>query len=358
MGPAAVVNPPRGRQTEDLEVGVQVPSTQEPAPHAFKSRGPVRAYMTGHVPVSFPAAERGAQATRDAGAGRKPRWLLKGLPVGEEAVAVRRTQALLRDHSLTTVCEEARCPNRGECWSRGEATIMIMGATCTRGCRFCDVAAGRPQALDPAEPDHVAETIRLMGLRYAVITSVDRDDLPDQGADHWAQTIRAVRAANPDTIVDVLTPDFQGDESFLARVVEAGPDVLAHNIETVSRLQRKARDARASYTQSLAVLRAYKTLGARFTKSAIMLGLGETLDEVRVALADLRAADVDFVSIGQYLQPRPELLSVERFVPPEDFESLAQSARSMGFRHVVAGPFVRSSYRAWEVESIVRAARR
>jgi lipoic acid synthetase len=288
---------------------------------------------------------------------RKPRFLLKPLPRGTEARAVDETRAILREHGLATVCEEARCPNRGECWSRGEATIMILGDVCTRGCRFCDVRGGRPSAPNPNEPAEVARAIRLLGLRYAVLTSVDRDDLPDQGSEHWARTIAAVRASCPDTVLDVLTPDFRGDASCLRRIVQAGPDVLAHNVETVERLQGGVRDRRASFAQSLRVLRRYKALGAPFTKSALMLGLGEERAEVLAALRALREAEVDFVSLGQYLQPRADLLPVARFVPPAEFEELARAAREMGFRHVVAGPFVRSSYRAWDVEAMVRSAR-
>ncbi|HVL48995.1 MAG TPA: lipoyl synthase [Candidatus Thermoplasmatota archaeon] len=283
---------------------------------------------------------------------RKPRWLLRPLPKGP---AVAEMTSLLREHGLHTVCEEARCPNRGECWSQGEATLMLMGDTCTRACRFCDVAPGRPGPLDPDEPAKVALTVSTLKLTYAVLTSVDRDDLPDQGAGHWARTILAVRAANPATIVDVLVPDFQGREDLIRVVVGAGPHVLAHNVETVRRLQRKVRDARASYEQSLAVHRTFKRLAPRTpVKSGLMLGLGETRDEVVETLRDLRAAGVDFVTLGQYLRPTERHLPVERYVPPEAFEDLAAEARAMGFAHVVAGPFVRSSYRAWEVESIVR----
>lgn len=287
---------------------------------------------------------------------RKPRWLVKQLPRGAEAEHVAQLRSLLAEQGLHTVCQEARCPNLHECWSHGEATIMIGGATCTRGCRFCDVAAGKVGPLDAFEPLRVARTIQALGLKYAVVTSVDRDDLADQGAGHWARTIRAVCSAAPDTILDVLTPDFRGDRALIQEVVEAGAHVYAHNVETVRSLQRKARDARASYDQSLDVLRAFKGSGARFTKSALMVGIGETRAEVSEALADIRDAGVDFVTVGQYLQPRPELLPVERFVPPAEFEEIEREAYALGFRHAVAGPFVRSSYRAWEVESIVRAA--
>ncbi|MHB8605772.1 MAG: lipoyl synthase [Thermoplasmatota archaeon] len=286
----------------------------------------------------------------------KPRWLVRPLPKGPKVEEIR---GLLREHNLHTVCEEAACPNRGECWSKGEATLMIMGDTCTRACRFCDVAAGKVGPLDPLEPAHVAFTVKTLGLTYAVVTSVDRDDLPDQGAGHWARVIRAVRAACPDTILDVLTPDFRGERECLATVAAGGAHVLAHNIETVERLQGKVRDPRAGYRQSLDVLAAFKKLAPScFTKSGVMIGHGETRDEVVRTLEDLRAVDVDFVTIGQYLRPSSWHLPVAEYVPPAEFVELERIAYELGFTHAVAGPFVRSSYKAWETESIVRARRR
>ena len=290
---------------------------------------------------------------------RKPRWLVRPLPAGPK---VAQIQSLLRENGLHTVCEEARCPNRGECWAQGEATLMIMGDTCSRGCRFCDVKVGstvdlQQRPLDPLEPAKVANTVRTLGLSYAVITSVDRDEMEDQGADHWHRVVKAVRHLNPDTVVDVLTPDFRGDRALIRHVVDAGPHVLAHNVETVRRLQREVRDARASYEQTLAVLRAFKEFAPRTpTKSGVMVGLGETRDELLETLRDLREAGVDFVTIGQYLRPSTWHLEVKQYLHPDAFKDIETEAKAMGFRHVVAGPFVRSSYRAWEVEKLVREA--
>lgn len=290
---------------------------------------------------------------------RKPRWLLRPLPSGPK---VSQIQGLLKEHGLHTVCEEARCPNRGECWSQGEATLMIMGDTCSRACRFCDVEVGSTekllgQPLDAWEPAKVAKTVQTLDLSYAVITSVDRDELEDQGADHWHKTIKAIRHVCPDTVIDVLTPDFRGDRALIKHVVDAGPHVLAHNIETVERLQHPVRDHRANYEQSLGVLRAFKEFAPGTpTKSGIMLGLGETREEITATLRDLRAAGVDFVTIGQYLRPSTWHLEVAQYVRPEVFQEIEAEAHAMGFKHVVAGPFVRSSYRAWEVEKLVREA--
>lgn len=289
----------------------------------------------------------------------KPRWLVRPLPKGPN---VARIQSLLETHNLNTVCEEARCPNRGECWSQGEATLMIMGDTCSRGCRFCDVKTGSKTEmlglpLDVLEPAKVAQTVKTLSLTYAVITSVDRDELPDQGADHWARCITAIRHLCPETVIDVLVPDFRGDRELIRRVVESGPHVLAHNIETVRRLQGIVRDHRATYDQSLDVLRAFKEFSPKTpTKSGIMVGHGETREEILETLRDLRAAGVDFVTIGQYLRPSSWHLEVKQYLHPNEFVSLEQAAWGMGFKHVVSGPFVRSSYRAWEVEKLVREA--
>jgi lipoic acid synthetase len=290
---------------------------------------------------------------------RKPRWLVRPLPSGPK---VAQIQSLLREHDLHTVCEEARCPNRGECWSQGEATLMIMGDTCSRACRFCDVLTGssaqlKEKPLDVLEPAKVAKTVQTLQLSYAVITSVDRDELSDQGADHWARCITAIRHVCPDTVIDVLTPDFRGDRALIRRVAEAGAHVHAHNIETVKRLQGKVRDARCGYEQSLDVLRAYKEFAPKApTKSGIMVGHGESREELLETLRDLREAGVDFVTIGQYLRPSTWHLEVQDYVRPEEFDALGAEARAMGFKHVVSGPFVRSSYRAWEVEKLVREA--
>ena len=290
---------------------------------------------------------------------RKPRWLVRPLPGGPN---VAQIQGLLREHNLHTVCEEARCPNRGECWSQGEATLMIMGDTCSRGCRFCDVKTGTKKdllarPLDPLEPAKVAHTVKTLRLTYAVLTSVDRDELPDQGAGHWAAVVRTVRQVCPETVVDVLVPDFRGERDLIRTVVEAGPHVLAHNVETVRRLTPKVRDARCGYDQTLDVLRAFKEMAPRTpTKSGVMVGHGETREELLETLRDLRDAGVDFVTIGQYLRPSTWHLEVQEYVHPNDFVALEQAAWAMGFKHVVAGPFVRSSYRAWEVERLVREA--
>jgi len=278
---------------------------------------------------------------------RKPDWLKVKVPQGERYHWIRGRARTLRLH---TVCEEAQCPNIGECWQGGTATFMLMGDTCTRGCRFCAVkTAKRPEALDSAEPLHVAETVRDLGLDYVVLTTVNRDELPDQGAAHIAETIRRCKLARPGLLVEVLMPDFQGRTADLDVVISGGAEVLAHNLETVKRLTPKVRDPRAGYAQSLEVL-AYLKRSApeRRTKSSLMLGLGETLDEVRAAMEDLRRAGVDFLTLGQYLQPNHRLLKVETFVPPETFATLEADGLAMGFLYVASGPLVRSSYRAAE----------
>jgi len=276
----------------------------------------------------------------------KPPWLKVPLPGGARYGSVKATLGRL---SLHTVCEEARCPNVGECWAEGTATVMLMGDVCTRGCRFCDVQAGRPAPLDPDEPRRVAEAVRDLGLDYVVVTSVDRDDLPDGGAEHFAQAVRELRRCSPRLLVEVLVPDFQGQESSLRAIVEAAPDVLGHNVETVRRLTPVVRDRRAGYDLSLDVLRRVKGLGARFTKSSIQLGHGETDAEVRETLGDLRSAGVDIVTLGQYLRPGPKNLPVQAWVPPERFDAWRGEAAAMGFEYVASGPLVRSSYRAGEL---------
>ena len=278
---------------------------------------------------------------------KKPEWLRIRLPSGENYVKIRQTIASL---GLHTVCEEARCPNIGECWGGGTATIMIMGDTCTRGCRFCSVAGGRPLYLDPVEPEKVAKAIKKWGLRYVVITSVCRDDLQDGGADHIAKTIKAIRIQCPETIIEPLIPDFNGDRHALEKVVYAGPEVISHNIETIARLSPSVRDPRATYEQSLNVLRIIKEIDYKiYTKSSIMLGLGETEEEIMLTAKDLRSARVDILSIGQYLQPTSRHLSVKEYVTPEKFDSYRETIERMGFTYVVAGPLVRSSYKAGEL---------
>jgi lipoyl synthase len=278
---------------------------------------------------------------------KKPEWLRIKLPSGEKYVNVRQTIASLELH---TVCEEARCPNIGECWGGGTATIMIMGDICTRRCRFCSVDSGRPVYLDPDEPERVAKAIKKWGLRYVVITSVCRDDLADGGANHIAKTIKAVKVQCPETIIEPLIPDFHGSRDAIEKVADAGPEVISHNIETVARLSPLIRDPRATYEQSLRVLEIIKDVNYKiYTKSSMMLGLGEMGEEVVQAANDLRSAGVDIVSIGQYLQPTSKHLPVKEYIPPEKFDSYRKSIEKLGFAYVVAGPFVRSSYKAGEL---------
>ncbi len=278
---------------------------------------------------------------------RKPEWLRVRPPSGEN---YGHLKTLLRAGSLHTVCEEAHCPNVAECWGGGTATIMLLGDVCTRGCRFCAVTSGNPHGLvDADEPRKVAEAIADLGLRYVVLTSVDRDDLPDGGADHFARTIREVKRRDPDILVEALIPDFAGDLDAVRTVVDSGPDVLDHNLETVRRLQGVARDRRANYDQSLSVLRGAKGMRVGlFTKSSLMLGLGETRDEVLQAMRDLRANRVDLLTLGQYLRPSAWHLPVQEYVSPEAFDSLREAGEALGFAYVAAGPLVRSSYRAGE----------
>ena len=285
----------------------------------------------------------------------RPRWLKTRIPSGETYANVRRT---IRRHNLNTVCQEASCPNVAECWGAGTATIMIMGDTCTRGCGFCDVNTGRPGALDVREPAAVAGAIRDLNLRYAVITSVCRDDLPDGGAGHFAETIRQIRHRCPGTMVESLIPDFAGDHLLVDAVADAGPHVVGHNIETVSRLSRRVRDCRADYHQSLQVLsRAKRGRPRIFTKSSMMLGLGESTGEILAAAADLRESSVDFVALGQYMQPSARHLPVSEYVHPDRFDHLKRMLYDMGFLHVAAGPFVRSSFRASDMAGIVSGRR-
>ncbi len=275
---------------------------------------------------------------------RKPAWLRARAPTHPR---VAELKSLLREENLHTVCEEASCPNLGECFAHGTATFMIMGDLCTRRCPFCDVAHGRPQPLDEQEPAHLANAVARMALRYVVITSVDRDDLRDGGAAHFAACIRAVRERTPGTRIEILVPDFRGRmERALEALVAAPPDVFNHNLETVPRLYLKARPG-SDYAWSLDLIRRFKAaLPAVPTKSGIMLGLGETDAEVREVMRDLRAHDCDMITIGQYLQPSRSHLPVERFVPPEEFDALAAYGRELGFVNVASGPLVRSSYHA------------
>ncbi|MBI4064406.1 MAG: lipoyl synthase [Elusimicrobia bacterium] len=279
-----------------------------------------------------------------------PSWLRIKAPSGEN---YSRIKTLLGEHGLNTVCEEARCPNIAECWGGGTATFMVMGDTCTRGCRFCSVASAvHPEPLNPEEPRRLSESLAALSLTYAVITTVCRDDLPDQGAGHIARCIREVKGKTPALLLEVLIGDFRGDAGCLKVVCEAGADVISHNIETVKRLTPSIRDKKAGYEQSLAVLRQIKTFNSRTTtKSALMLGLGETEEELEESFLDLRAAGVEVLTIGQYLRPSSagRHIQVEEFVHPARFEKLEKKAQEMGFLYVASGPFVRSSYRAGEL---------
>ena len=286
---------------------------------------------------------------------KKPSWIRVKAPSSE---GYKQTREILKSKKLVTVCEEAGCPNVGECWSQGHATMMIMGEICTRGCTFCNVATGRPQALDAFEPGKVAHAVAELGLNHVVITSVDRDDLDDGGAEHFAQTIRAIRHRSPGTTIEILTPDFlKCPPSALEKVVEARPDVFNHNLETVPGLYLEVRPG-ARYFHSLRLLQRVKELDpAMFTKSGIMVGLGETRAGVLQVMDDMRAADVDFLTIGQYLQPTPKHHRVDRFVTPDEFKSYEEAAYGKGFLMVSATPLTRSSYHAGDDFARLRAAR-
>jgi lipoyl synthase len=277
---------------------------------------------------------------------KKPVWLRVRAPSGENYTKVKQS---LRSLELHTVCEEARCPNISECWGTGTATIMIMGDICTRGCRFCAVTSGKPFLLDASEPERVAKAIKEWGLRYVVITSVCRDDLEDGGAEHIAKTIKAIKLLCPKIIVESLIPDFRGNVDSIKKVVNSQPRVISHNTETVVRLSPKVRDARASYEQSLWLLKKIKDMNSMiYTKSSIMLGLGETEEEIIQTIRDLRSVGVNILTMGQYLQPTLKHLPVVEYITPEKFNWLREIAEQMGFIYVAAGPLVRSSYRAAE----------
>jgi len=277
----------------------------------------------------------------------KPKWLKVSLPTGEEYFRIRR---LLKSLNLATVCQEANCPNMAECWGGGTATIMLMGEVCTRGCRFCNVKTGNPKGkLDHEEPLKVAEAVSKMGLDYVVLTSVDRDDLPDEGSGHFAKTISYLKDKAPNLLVEVLTPDFKGRVDCIKTILKPKPDVFAHNIETVESLTPKVRDPRADYKQSLNVLEIAKKESSNiYTKSSIMLGLGETEEEIQKTLKDLRSVDCDVVTFGQYLRPQKRHLPVKEYVTPQKFNEWKSYALEMGFLYVASGPLVRSSYRAGE----------
>lgn len=273
---------------------------------------------------------------------KKPKWLRVKLPTGKKYTELR---GLVEKYDLHTICTSGSCPNMGECWGEGTATFMILGNVCTRSCGFCGVKTGRPDTVDWEEPEKVARSIKLMQIKHAVITSVDRDDLKDGGSIIWGETVNAIRRMNPTTTLETLIPDFQGNERNLDRIVAVHPEVVSHNIETVRRLTREVR-IQAKYDQSMAVLKYLKTAGINRTKSGIMLGLGEKEDEVIQTLHDLRDAEVDVVTIGQYLQPSKKHLGVKEFITPDQFAKYEAIGKDLGFRHVESGALVRSSYKA------------
>ncbi|RTR05301.1 lipoyl synthase [Halomonas nitroreducens] len=303
-------------------------------------------YRNEHGATAIKDGMKQRQQTEESPAlGRKPKWLRAQIPGGERFDAVKKNVA---QHRLSTVCAESHCPNMGECWSNGTATIMLMGSVCTRACRFCAVDTGNPKGwLDAEEPENTAKSVELMGLRYIVLTSVDRDDLPDGGAGHYADCIRAIKARTPEVAVEALTPDFDGAPRAIERVVDSGLEVFAQNVETVERLTRRVRDPRAGYRKTLEVLaHAKRHRPDVITKTSLMLGLGETDDEILQTFDDLRAIGVDIVTLGQYLRPTRNHLPVERWVTPEEFERYRQQGLEKGFMEVPSGPLVRSSYRA------------
>ena len=284
----------------------------------------------------------------------RPPWIRIRLSANPK---IEETRALMRRLELNTVCEEAACPNLSECWADRHATVMILGSVCTRACAFCNIETGRPDPVDPDEPEHLAHAIAELGLQHVVITSVDRDDLPDGGAGQFAESIEAIRRERPATTIEVLTPDFRRKPDALGRVIAAAPDVYNHNLESVPRLYKRVRPG-ADYRHSLSLLKAAKAMRAEiFTKSGIMVGLGEERDEVRRVMDDLRTADVDFLTVGQYLRPTPKHARVERYVPPEEFEEITEEARERGFLLVSATPLTRSSYHAEQDFRALKEAR-
>ena len=313
----------------------ETPSNPEPADP--RGRTPAVDVPLAALASPRPPAERKAP---------KPDWLKVRVPGGP---GYERVRDLLARLELNTVCAESRCPNIAECWAGGTATVMLMGDTCTRGCKFCHVKSGRPAPLDPQEPRHLAEAVSQLGLRYLVITSVDRDDLPDAGSGHFAEAIRELRARCDGTKVEVLVPDFDGVPERLDTLGQAAPHVIAQNLETVERLTHPVRDRRAGYRKTLGVLRYYKEhFPSIYTKSSLMVGLGETQDELGQAMVDLRDAGVDVLTIGQYLQPSPWNLKVAEYVTPDTFNRYREQALELGFLYCASGPLVRSSYRAAE----------
>jgi lipoic acid synthetase len=305
-------------------------------------------YQTGE---GFSAIKNGVKNRRDAEPlvhGQKPKWLRAKMPSGKGYSEVHR---IVKEHRLSTVCEESMCPNIGECWNAGTGTIMVLGSVCTRACRFCAVDTGNPKGwLDEEEPANTGRAVKLMGLEYVVITSVDRDDLADGGAAHYAECVREIKKQNPQTAVEALTPDFNGVIEHVETVVASGLEVFAQNVETVKRLTHPVRDPRASYEQTISVLaHAKKYRPDVLTKTSLMLGLGERDNEILRTMDDLREANVDILTLGQYLRPTPNHLAVERYVSPEEFDVYRQEGLEKGFLEVVAGPMIRSSYRAEQV---------
>jgi len=272
---------------------------------------------------------------------KKPKWLRVKLPLGEN---YRKVRSLVDEHKLHTICESGSCPNMGECWGEGTATFMILGNICTRSCGFCAVQTGKPDAVDTFEPGRVANSVKIMGVKHAVITSVDRDDLKDGGSEIWAQTVRAIRQQSPQTTLETLIPDFAGKWDNLQAIIDVAPEIVSHNLETVRRLTKQVR-IQAKYDRSLEVLFRLKKGGMR-TKSGVMLGLGESEEEVLETMSDLRSVGVDVLTLGQYLQPTPKHLPISEFITPEQFEKLGVIGKEMGFRYVESGPLVRSSYHA------------
>lgn len=288
--------------------------------------------------------EKEKTTTKDKATTRsgKPKWLRVKLPTGEK---YRNLRKLVDKYDLHTICTSGSCPNMGECWGEGTATFMILGNVCTRSCGFCGVKTGRPEDIEWDEPEKVARSIKIMGVKHAVVTSVDRDDLKDMGSIIWAETVNAIRRMNPTTTLETLIPDFQGNTRNIDRIIEVSPEVVSHNMETVRRLTREVR-IQAKYDRSLEVLRYLKAQGIRRTKSGIMLGLGEQEDEVVQTLKDLRSVDVDVVTLGQYLQPSKQHLPVKEFITPEQFKTYERIGKELGFRHVESSALVRSSYKA------------
>ncbi|GMJ12974.1 lipoyl synthase 1, LOST IN POLLEN TUBE GUIDANCE 1 [Hibiscus trionum] len=334
---------------ESLDSASKIDAERPPQPKSLSATGKLMESDTKNG--SYPGG-MGPFTGRDPNV-KKPEWLRQKAPQGQRFDEVKQSLSRLK---LNTVCEEAQCPNIGECWNGGgdgiaTATIMLLGDSCTRGCRFCAVKTSRnPPPPDPMEPENTAQAIASWGVDYIVLTSVDRDDLPDGGSGHFARTVQAMKKLKVDIMVECLTSDFRGDLKAVDTLVHSGLDVFAHNIETVKRLQRIVRDPRAGYEQSLSVLRHAKlSKEGMITKSSIMLGLGETDDELKEALADLRAIDVDILTLGQYLQPTPLHLTVKEYVTPEKFAFWKEYGESIGFRYVASGPLVRSSYRAGEL---------